>query len=252
MTARKSQRLPRTRARAGKSTKLPRASQAFLVAPREPGRRLSPDERRAQIIEAVEELFKTRSYAEIGVPDVAERVGITQGLVYHYFPTKEALLVAAVELRAQELLRFCSPDAALPFVVQVQNGVKGYIDYVEAHGLAYANLFKGATAAEPEVLRICEETRMQLIERFLQALGVHELQLPATRLSLRGYVGYSESVILKWLEQRSVPRATIERLCLAAIIDALRVGLASDPELALSPEQLRELERAYRDHLELP
>jgi AcrR family transcriptional regulator len=248
MTARKSPRPSRS----GAAQRGPAPRSAAAAASREPGRRRPAQERRAQIIEAVEELFKTRSYDEIGVPDVAQLVGITEGLVYHYFPTKEALLVAAVALRAQELLRFCSPDPALPFAVQLRNGVKGYIDYVESHSLAYANLFKGATASQPEVTRICEATRMQLIELFLEALGVQQRELPATRLSLRGYIGYSESVILKWLEQRSVPRATIERLCLAAIVGALRAGLAGDAEPPLTAEQLAALEAACEAQRELP
>jgi AcrR family transcriptional regulator len=216
-----------------------------------PGRRLSPEGRRAQIIEAVEELFKSRSFAEIGVPEVAKLVGITQGLVYHYFPTKEALLIAAVELRANELLQYCLPDPSEPLLVQIERGVRGYVDYVEAHSLAYGNLFNGPSAAEPEILRICEETRKVLIDRFLVALGIAQLALPATRLSLRGYFGYSESVILKWLERRQVPRTTIERMCYAAILSALRVGLSSDPEVPLSPTQLAALETSFKRHFSL-
>lgn len=237
-----------------KSRELPsevRALEVTLPKPRE-GKRLGPNERRAQIIEAVEELFKSRPYAEIGVPDVAQLVGITQGLVYHYFPTKEALLVAAVELRANELLAYCLPDRDKPFVVQIERGVKGYIDYVETHSLAYANLFNGPSAGEPEILRICEETRKTLINHFLVALGVSHLPLRATRLSLRGYFGYSENVILSWLSARQVPRTTIERFCFSAILSALRAGLACEADLPFSQGQLAGLEQAFKKHFALP
>lgn len=212
---------------------------------------MSSDERRAQIIEAVEELFKTRPYSEIGVPEVAALVGITQGLVYHYFPTKESLLVAAVELRAAELLRFCLPDTTQPFLVQVEAAVKGYVDYVEAHSLAYSNLFNGPSAAEPEILHICEQTRLALINHFLEAMGLGRLPLLATRMSLRGYFGYAESVILQWLTGRKLPRGAIEHMLFAAIYSALRAGLASDPGLPLSPKQVAALETSFQRHFRL-
>jgi AcrR family transcriptional regulator len=246
--ARAAQQAPTTRASAsrraaGKAQPKTRA--------REPGKRLSSSERRAQIIEAVEELFKTRPYGEIGVPEVAQLVGITQGLVYHYFPSKEALLVAAVKLRARELLRFCLPDKGRPFLDQVETAVKGYIDYVEAHSLAYANLFKGPSVAEPAILRICEQTRLALIDHFLDALGLVRLPLAATRLALRGYIGYSETIILHWLERRQVPRAAIERMCFAGIASALKAGLGGEPSLPLTARQLSTLESSFRRRFDL-
>lgn len=242
-------KIKRTLKRASKSKVTSRA--APKRKPRELGKRLSSDERRRQIIEAVEELFKTRPYADIGVPDVAEVVGITQGLVYHYFPTKEALLVAAVELRASELLRFCLSDVTQPFMTQLERAVKGYIDYVEAHSVAYINLFTGPGAAEPEILRICEQTRQAMINHFLTALHLERAHLPATRLSLRGYFGYAECVILNWLKPRNVERPVLERMCYAAILSALKAGLASEVQTPLSPQQLAQLEASFKQHFEL-
>ena len=110
-------------------------------------KRLSPAERRAQIVDVTERLFATHAYSEVSVPDVARAAGITPGLVYHYFPTKEALFLAAYEVRARELLLFCEPEPRLPFEEQVHRGVRGYLDFVEAHGQAYLNLFHGPAVA---------------------------------------------------------------------------------------------------------
>ena len=54
-------------------------------------------ESRARIVTAAIEAFKTRSYAEVSVSDIAESAGMAKGNVYRYFPSKEALLTAAVE-----------------------------------------------------------------------------------------------------------------------------------------------------------
>lgn len=52
---------------------------------------------RERIVAAAIEAFKTRSYAEVSVSDIAEAAGMAKGNVYRYFPSKEVLLNAAIE-----------------------------------------------------------------------------------------------------------------------------------------------------------
>jgi AcrR family transcriptional regulator len=52
---------------------------------------------RERIVAAAIEAFKTRSYAEVSVQDIAEAAHMAKGNVYRYFPSKEALLTAAIE-----------------------------------------------------------------------------------------------------------------------------------------------------------
>ncbi|MGZ3317719.1 MAG: TetR/AcrR family transcriptional regulator [Isosphaeraceae bacterium] len=54
-------------------------------------------ERRAQILDAAREIFALRGFETAKIADVAERCGISHGLLYHYFPTKESLFAAIVE-----------------------------------------------------------------------------------------------------------------------------------------------------------
>src|ERR1019366_6600239 len=159
--------------------------------------------------------------------------------------------MAAFEVRAEELLAFCRPDPALSLMEQVERGVKGYIDFVEAHSVAYLNLFTGSVAAEEAIQRVCTDARWRIVDRFIAALGLGERALPVTRLSLRGYLGYSESVILEWLEHRRVPRATIERMLGAVIGTALLGGLSSEDE-PLPPDVLAERDTEYRRYFSLP
>lgn len=196
--------------------------------PRESWKRLTPEERRAQLIQIAEHLFQTRPYDQIGVVDVAQAAGITHGLIYHYFSSKEALFTASFEARAQELITRCDADRSLPLAEQLVLGVRGYLDFCEEHRVAYLNLFRGPTAAQPEFFRICEATRLALMERCIGALGLTASALPATWLSLRGYVGYAETIVLEWLERPTVPRSAVEQLILAVIGAALQRGLLLD------------------------
>lgn len=58
-------------------------------------------ERRAEIIQAATEVIAERGYRGATLAAVAERVGLTQQGLMHYYPTKEALLVAVLEARDQ-------------------------------------------------------------------------------------------------------------------------------------------------------
>ncbi|HEX7670647.1 MAG TPA: hypothetical protein VF395_13730, partial [Polyangiaceae bacterium] len=82
--------------------------------------------------------------------------------------------------------------------------------------------------ASKPVPRISEATRAALVERCLTSTGLGGGTLPTTRLSLRGYLGYAETIVLEWLERPSVPRASIERLILSTIGVALGTGLKLD------------------------
>ena len=57
--------------------------------------------RRAEIIQAATEVIAERGYRGATLAAVAERVGLTQQGLMHYFATKETLLVAVLEARDQ-------------------------------------------------------------------------------------------------------------------------------------------------------
>ncbi|MFE0540157.1 TetR/AcrR family transcriptional regulator [Streptomyces sp. NPDC058891] len=59
------------------------------------------EERRAEIVRAALEVIAERGYRGASMAAVAERVGLTQQGLLHYFPTKDTLLVAVLKERDQ-------------------------------------------------------------------------------------------------------------------------------------------------------
>ena len=55
------------------------------------------ERRRNQLVDVALELFSERGIESVRISDIAEKAGVAQGLLYHYFPGKEALLGAIVE-----------------------------------------------------------------------------------------------------------------------------------------------------------
>ena len=55
-----------------------------------------PAEYRTRIVVAAIDAFKTSSYAEVSVSDIAEAAKMAKGNVYRYFPSEEALVTASI------------------------------------------------------------------------------------------------------------------------------------------------------------
>jgi AcrR family transcriptional regulator len=54
-------------------------------------RRQQAEERREQILDAALRVFSVKGFAGASIRDIAREAGITEGLIYHYFESKEQL-----------------------------------------------------------------------------------------------------------------------------------------------------------------
>jgi AcrR family transcriptional regulator len=60
---------------------------------------MAPEERRGAILEAALSVFSDLGYTQATLNDVADRLGVTKGCLYHYFESKERLLLDLIEDR---------------------------------------------------------------------------------------------------------------------------------------------------------
>ncbi|MBT9558049.1 MAG: TetR/AcrR family transcriptional regulator [Myxococcales bacterium] len=66
-----------------------------MNAPKPPrGRPALPEERRDAILDAALQCFVTQGFHGTAVPEISRRAGIATGTLYHYFPSKEAIVNA--------------------------------------------------------------------------------------------------------------------------------------------------------------
>ncbi len=66
-------------------------------------RRLSPDDRRNELLALGAEVFGQRPYDEVRIDEIAERAGVSRALMYHYFPDKRAFFAAVVRAEGERL-----------------------------------------------------------------------------------------------------------------------------------------------------
>ncbi len=71
-----------------------------------PGRPRDPHleaRRRAQILDVAARIFAAHGFANTTVQTIANHIGVGNGTIYRYFPTKEQLFLAAIERGLEEL-----------------------------------------------------------------------------------------------------------------------------------------------------
>jgi len=68
------------------------------------------ESRKEQIMNAALELFAREGYANCSIARLARQTGISKGLMYNYFESKEALLVAIIDDGISEILAYFDPD----------------------------------------------------------------------------------------------------------------------------------------------
>ena len=62
-----------------------------------------PEERRQEIFDTALRLFGEKGYEKTTIADLANAIGVAQGLCYRYFPSKEALFDSAIDQYAAVL-----------------------------------------------------------------------------------------------------------------------------------------------------
>jgi AcrR family transcriptional regulator len=89
--------------------------------------------RRGEILDQAVRHFARSGYANADLDAVAADVGCAKGTLYRYFPSKEALFHAAVDSVMQGLLAATSSSASRDPLGQLEDAVRAYLKYFDAH-----------------------------------------------------------------------------------------------------------------------
>lgn len=196
--------------------------------------RLTPDARRAQLIALGVQMLATRTLEDLSVEAIADEAGISRGLLFHYFRSKQEFHLEVVRTCARELIERTEPDPALPPLEQLTTSLNAYIDYVTENRDVYVSLVRGAASGDTDVREVSHETRTELANRVLKNLDV--LGLPAgvgTELAVRGWVAFCEEVVVSWLaSDEQLPRDELLTLLANALPGVV---------LTVDPQWLRDL-----------
>jgi AcrR family transcriptional regulator len=170
ITTRKAETRPRRKSTAG-STRSVAGQGRNATGGR---RRLTPEDRRQQILQAAIQYFAQVGF-DGGTRDLARRLGVTQPLIYRYFPSKEDLIRQVYEEvylgRWRAEWEVLIGNRAIPLRDRLVTFYKSYTEVIFAPEWMRIYLFAGLrglginrwwiTFVESNVLkRICEELRI--------------------------------------------------------------------------------------------
>lgn len=126
-----------------------------MIATARPKRtRLAPEARRDLILDEAARLIQREGLAAATMEGLARECGISKGLVYNYFPTRDALLAALLR-REQEDLRDRGMATALQagsFPDLIRQTTRLYLEQTRDRGAMI-----GALLADPAVARLMED-----------------------------------------------------------------------------------------------
>jgi AcrR family transcriptional regulator len=196
-------------------------------------RRLSPEDRRAELLALGAEVFGKRPYDEVRIDEIAERAGVSRALMYHYFPDKRAFFAAVVKDEADRLYEATNrePVSGLTMFEEVRVGVLAYMAYHDQNPEAAWAAYVGLGRSDPVLLGIDEEAKSRQLEHIMERVGevvsgVQEAKLePDVERDLRvivyGWVAFTFEVC----RQRIIdPTTDAERLadsCAHTLLDAI-------------------------------
>src|SRR5689334_8073665 len=140
-------------------------------------RRLSPEDRRNELLALGAEVFGQRPYDEVRIDEIAERAGVSRALMYHYFPDKRAFFAAVVRNEGEKLFEATNtpPDSDASLFEQLKTGVLAYVHYDEAHPHGAWAAYMGMGRNDP-VLRGADDAdndrqARRIMDRLREATG---------------------------------------------------------------------------------
>lgn len=92
-------------------------------------RRQQKEERREQILDAALRVFAQKGFVGASIRDIAREVGVTEGLIYHYFDSKDQLLNACWKERTwrAHLERILADGAGKPLTDVLRELIQSFM-----------------------------------------------------------------------------------------------------------------------------
>ena len=162
------------------------------------------EDRREQIMDAALRVFAQKGFARATNREIAREAGVTSGLIYHYFDSKDALLKAIIEQRSPlQMVRDLSPQMlAMPPEALLRLIVGQMLAIVEDERFVQLlRVYLPEAMYSPEVsvlgaTSIQEATRL-LEDYFTAKMESGELRYENTGLSAQLVMGSVMSLVLR-------------------------------------------------------
>ncbi|MDD4868001.1 MAG: TetR/AcrR family transcriptional regulator [Mycobacterium sp.] len=196
-------------------------------------RRLSPADRRAELLALGAKVFGKRPYDEVRIDEIAERAGVSRALMYHYFPDKRAFFAAVVKDEADRLYAATNnpPSPGMTMFEEVKDGVLAYMAYHRQNPEAAWAAYVGLGRSDPVLLGIDDEAKNRQMEHIMSRIGelvgaVPGRSLPPEverhlRVILHGWLALTFEICRQRIIDPSTDADGLADACAHALLDAI-------------------------------
>jgi AcrR family transcriptional regulator len=193
--------------------------------------RLTGDQRREHLLHVGVELLGRHGTADVSIEEIAQAAGVSKGLLYHYFPTKDDFLLAVLDRSQAEMDQLLARDRDLSPLAQFDRNLDGFLRFVDDHAAGYLAVVNARGRSEA-VSQLIEDRRARRVDELTALVAVvrdvprEEARTPQLVAAIEGWLGFSEGVIVRWLRDREVSRDEVHELLGRVLLEC--VGLRGE------------------------
>ncbi|OBG24836.1 TetR/AcrR family transcriptional regulator [Mycobacterium sp. 852002-51057_SCH5723018] len=207
-------------------------------------RRLSPEDRRAELLALGAEVFGKRPYDEVRIDEIAERAGVSRALMYHYFPDKRAFFAAVVKDEADRLYEATNNPvpAGMTMFEEIRAGVLAYMAYHQQNPEAAWAAYVGLGRSDPVLLGIDDEAKNRQMEHIMSRIAEVVSGMPDTdaleprverdlRVIIHGWLALTFEICRQRIMDPTTDADRLADACAHALLDAISRVPEIPPEL---------------------
>ena len=165
-----------------------------------------PDSQQGLILAQAALAFAELGYAAASMSDLAQRCGVSKSLLYHYFTSKESILLALFDGYTRRLLALCAEVAArgLPPPEHLDALVRAFLDEYQTSQAVHKLLLQDVEhlpARERKRIRAQERQVVEAFRGVVQAALAPKLdgaELTAATMMLLGMINWT----FTWLDPK--------------------------------------------------
>ena len=196
-------------------------------------RRLSPEDRRAELLALGAEVFGKRPYDEVRIDEIAERAGVSRALMYHYFPDKRAFFAAVVKDEADRLYAATNMDSATGITMfeEIRLGVLAYMAYHQQNPEAAWAAYVGLGRSDPVLLGVEDDAKNRQMEHIMSRINELLARFPETKLEadverhlrviLHGWLAMTFEICRQRIIDPASDAEQLADACAHALLDAI-------------------------------
>ena len=200
---------------------------------------MSPEARRQHLIEAALSLFARRPPSEVSIDDIAEQADVSRALVYRYFPSTEAIHVAALRAATDDLIARFTLSRSGTLLEQLTASVTDFVDFASNYAPTYLALLRtGAVVVTPsDTDALIDAVRHHALAEIFGRAGIAK-PTPLMTITVQTWIAVVEGSTLSWLQDKFCSRDELVAWHTHQFVAMMTTTTALDPAMSTMLDSL--------------